>query len=203
MNVLLIVTHLVAFFVGIMAAYLWTLWSFGVREADKDHVTLEIHHHPSGGSAVATTTRRWYRQAWPAIMLLVASVVVIAIGLQAYSASQNDAQSRARDRAIIKCVREFSEQIAQVYAIRGDAAQMLEAANKRKSDAQDKVFLATIRLRANRDNPLTAEAASANFDAALARFRAADRNRDRVAAKVSRIRAANPPPDPAKAVCDG
>jgi hypothetical protein len=129
----------------------------------------------------------------------VASAVVIAIGLQAYVASRNDAESRARDRAIVKCVRAFSNQIAQVYAVRADASQMLEDATKQKSDAQDEVFFATIRLRANKFDPV----ASANFDEALANFRAADRHRDRVAARVNRIRDRNPPPNPAKAVCDG
>lgn len=199
MNVLLVVTHLVAFFAGIIAAYVWILWSFGVREADKDHVTLEIHHHPSGGSTAVPTTRDKLRTVWPAVALLVASAVVIAIGLQAYVASKNDAESRARDRAIVKCVRAFSNQIAQVYAVRADASQMLEDATKQKSDAQDEVFFATIRLRANRFDPV----ASANFDEALANFRAAARHRDRVAERVARIRDRNPPPNPAKAVCDG
>jgi hypothetical protein len=199
LNVLLVVTHLVAFFAGIIAAYVWILWSFGVREADKDHVTLEIHHHPSGGSTAVPTTPDKLRTVWPAVALLVASAVVIAIGLQAYVASKNDSESRARDRAIVKCVREFSNQIAQVYAVRADASQMLEDATKRKSDAQDEVFFATIRLRANKFDPV----ASANFDEALANFRAAARHRDRVAARVNRIRDRNPPPNPAKAVCDG
>jgi Spy/CpxP family protein refolding chaperone len=199
LNVLLVVTHLVAFFAGIIAAYVWILWSFGVREADKDHVTLEIHHHPSGGSTAVPTTPDKLRTVWPAVALLVASAVVIAIGLQAYVASRNDSESRARDRAIVKCVREFSNQIAQVYAVRADASQMLEDATKQKSDAQDEVFFATIRLRANKFDPV----ASANFDEALANFRAAARHRDRVAARVARIRDRNPPPNPAKAVCDG
>lgn len=199
MNVLLVVTHLVAFFAGIIAAYVWILWSFGVREADKDHVTLEIHHHPSGGSTAVPTTPDKLRTVWPAVALLVASAVVIAIGLQAYVASKNDAESRARDRAIVKCVREFSNQIAQVYAVRADASQMLEDATKQKSDAQDEVFFATIRLRANKFDPV----ASANFDEALANFRAAARHRDQVAERVARIRDRNPPPNPAKAVCDG
>lgn len=198
MNVLLVTTHLTAFFAGIIAAYWWILWGFGVRDADRDHVTLEIHHHPHGGST-AVNPRRTLRANWLAIALLVASLFVIAIGLQAYSAKKHDNESRARDRAIVTCVRAFSKQIAEVYAVRADASQQLEAATKRKSDAQDAVFFAAIRLRANREDPQ----ASDNFDKALVRFRAAARHRDRVAARVNRLRAENPPPDPAKAVCDG
>ena len=140
-----------------------------------------------------TQTRRTDDRRGPStwlVVLLIASVLVITIGVSAFLANRRDAAQRA-------CIVAFTSDLATTYQANTTAARRLERAKSAKDAAADRVFLIVSQAR-----QVPPKATPKDFDRALHRFVEARRHLLRVQRSVDKIRSAHPLPAPDNAkVC--
>lgn len=106
--------------------------------------------------------RRRKGPTWVAAIILVASAMVIAIGVQARLDKHEERKRDAADRAYADCLTEFASDLVTTIKTRNQATVKVEQAEQRRDDAADRVF-ATV-LGARQTPPAATES---DFDRAL------------------------------------
>lgn len=179
MNPLLIVTHLLAAAVGSAVTYVAVIRLVRVREVD-GHAVFEIHHHEENQMPNGR------RPNWVGVVILVASAMVIGIGIQAYlNQRSGDAQDKA-DRRYSDCLTGFAADLVKTIQDRSEANKKVATAERARDDAVDQVLDVVDR---GRQHP--PRATEKDFDRALQRAVEARRHLHRVQARADRVLAKN------------
>lgn len=216
---LLVVSHLTCVFLTSIVTRYLVIRKLRLREVE-GHTVLEVNHDRDHRLGVSMTTssqrpprtpeeaefrRRAARRASDRVVIvsIVASLVVIAMGVSFLFAQRADADRRQAEAsrresiaAQTACVNRFLTSLATTYTVRADAATRLEQAQSDKDAANDAVILTVFRAR---QTPPVATAR--DFDRALEQFARAKARLERVKGQVATIRENTPLPDVPRKVC--
>lgn len=160
---LLVATHVLAFAAGAFAvhwmtapAVRWMTEHMGNTPAgDPTPTTPEDHVMPN----------RLPRSTRFVIYLLVASIVVVGIGVQAYLNQRLQERDQAQNRARLSCIQEWGGELVDTVEKRTRANVRVEKAQQRRDRAEQDIFLVVLRLRSQ-----PPEGTPADFDKALQRY---------------------------------
>lgn len=143
------------------------------------------------------------------IIVVVASIVVIAIGVQAYLAQQDNAardkaaaEDRERQRAYVKCLNKFASDLVDTLKVRAGANQALIEAGERKDKALDELINVSAAAQASgaQSQDELPPGLLDRYEAALTERVAAQKEYNRLKAEAKQTRAENPLVKP-KATC--
>jgi hypothetical protein len=178
-NPLLILTHLLAAGMGSAVTYVAVIRLVRVREVD-GHAVFEINHTEEH----QMSNRR--RPNWLGVVILVASALVIGIGVQAYlNQRAGDAQDSA-DRRYADCLTGFAADLVTTIQDRAEANKKVATAERARDDAVDQVLDVV-----DRGRQVPPKATEKDFDKALQQAVLARRHLDRVQAHADRVLAKN------------
>lgn len=178
---LLALTHALAAAFGAAVTY-----AIVMRAAGEDVELPHLHPHERAEHMRTDKRRRSDRFV---IMLLVAAMLVLAIGVQAWL------DQRQRDQQL-ECFNDYATRLADSLAARTVALEEVERADEAHDEALDDVLRITYRARL-----VPPKATERDFDRALRRFVRTDQRLDTIEAKLERVRDANPYPEPPREVC--
>ena len=130
--------------------------------------------------------RRENRHVTLSLIIIVASLLVVGIGVQALLAQQDNADRDRRDRAYADCLTDFASNLVDTIERRTEAGIRLDEAEEMKSRALDRLLRITELAR--RTPP---EATSAAFDRALDARVAAQQHYLAVKREVDAVRDSN------------
>lgn len=144
---------------------------------------------------LALSHTRPSRSFWFGTIILVASMLVVGIGIQAKLAADDNRQRDQADRRYANCLTNFADTLVDSLQKSRAASKRLEKARAEKDDALDQIVLVVIGARST---PPTAT--EEDFTRSLTAFAEAKAHLAKVQAQVQNQRQANPYVPP-KAVC--
>lgn len=177
MSLLLLVgTHAAAAGLGALVTYLVVRRTLSAVTVD-GHPAIELHQEPH----VSTRT-----PTWPATLFVVLSIVLVAVGAQAWNAQHQQRVRDARDRAYADCLTGFASDLVETLEARSGAYMREQGAKDARDRAVDNVVYTVILTRKH-----PPAASSRDLTRALAAAAKARAHLDVVAERSAKVRAAN------------
>lgn len=198
MTPLLLLSHFLAFVLGGGVAYFLTIRFVNARLVD-GHTALEIAHP---GETMPETVTETVSKAKLATVLLVASFVVVGIGVQAWLATNDNEERDRQDRVYADCLTDFAADLVKTIELRTQVNTKVTKAAKRKDAALDELLVLTLSAQNSgaTDESQLDPALVARYKEVLKERVAAQQAYDRAFKKANETRKENQYQSP-KAVC--